>query len=524
VVVASPAWLAATSAVQAGFQGGISVSYEQYRASLIQSYYDYQLETLMSDFDPRRPTVILLPGGMGSQLERTEQAYPANPNLITDIVWLDWQVIIGDARTLEIDAAGADKDSFVLAAHGPFKFFGENPYGDLRERARSKNWNYAVFGYDWRRPLKESAAYFKNWILDFRARVRRRFGDAYDPIPRLTIVCHSMGGLVATAALADANFSGLGFNAVMTIATPFYGTSTQQERYYKGVDRLNDIYGTQDVIRIVASLPGPYTLMFLPKAVYDRDQQKLGLTRYPEFDPNGPCDPYDAAMMRRWPQPIRDRWQHIDKARDEMIGVADPINRNIAAKFFNVRSGLDRTTAVELVWNDVDGTTIDPDDDPSPVTGLAGPGDGTVPAWSAFHAYCSNRHDLTQAKDHGNLLRHREVLALIEKVVTTGKLPVRPMAARAGKAPAKETVAKKTDRAFSNLAAQPAAERTMPPELFEKPVQQSFMADLIGGTKPRMVGTASPAAAAVGPQREAVARPKKAKKAKKTASKRKRKR
>ena len=60
------------------------MSYEQYRASLIQSYYDYQLETLMSDFDPRRPTVILLPGGMGSQLERTERAYPANPNLIME--------------------------------------------------------------------------------------------------------------------------------------------------------------------------------------------------------------------------------------------------------------------------------------------------------------------------------------------------------------------------------------------------------------------------------------------------------
>jgi pimeloyl-ACP methyl ester carboxylesterase len=466
--------------------------------------------------------VILLPGGMGSQLERTEHAYPANPNLITEIVWLDWGVLSGDARTLEIDGAGADKDAFVLAAHGPFKFFGENPYGDLRETARAQGWNYGVFGYDWRRPLKESADYFKNWILDFRARARERFGSGYDPIPRLTIVCHSMGGLVATTALADQNFSGLGFNAIMTIATPFYGTSTQQERYYKGEPRLNKLYGTRDVIRIVASLPGPYTLMFLPKAVYDRDQQRLGLSRYPEFDPNGACDPYDAAMMRRWPQPVRDHWQHIQTARDEMIRVAAPINANIAPKFFNVRSGLNKTTAVELIWNDVDGTTLDPDRDPSPIAGLAGRGDGTVPAWSAFHAYCSNRYELTQASDHGNLVRHKEVLALIEKVVDTGKLPARRAVARVSKVKA-EPIAKKVDRAFSKLAAQPVGERTMPAELLEKPVQQSFMAELIGGTKPRLVGAASPAAAAA-PESAIMAKPKRAKKAPKKKKARKRER
>jgi hypothetical protein len=52
--------------------------------------------------------------------------------------------------------------------------------------------------------------------------------------------------------------------------------------------------------------------------------------------------------------------------------------------------------------------------------------DGTVPAWSAFHAYCENenRYDLTQTQgtEHSNLLNHDEVLTLIENVVTTGKL------------------------------------------------------------------------------------------------------
>lgn len=477
------------------------MDYEQYRVSLIKSYYDNQLETLMSEFDPRRKTVILLPGGMGSQLERTESAYPASPNIINDVIWLDAGIALKlDALKMEVDEAGRDKDEFVVAAHGPVHFLNENPYGKLRDRARAKGWNYGVFGFDWRRPLKESSQYFKSWILDFRQRVCHDFGDKYDPIPNLTIVSHSMGGLVATAALADATFSGLGFNAVMTIATPFYGTSTQQERYFMGVSVLNGIYKARNVVRIVASLPGPYTLMFLPKVVYDRDHGKIGLNRYPEFDPNGgaACDPYDPATMRRWPKVVRDRWQSVQTARDELIGIAAPINANIIPKFFNVRSKLDVTTAVELSWNNTDGDTIDPEVGPSPLAGLAGPGDGTVPHWSAFHAYCKNRHDLRQAKDHANLLKHEEVLTLIEKVVATGKLPVgrgKTAAKKRGKAPAKgpPTIAK-IDRLFSKWAQSSAKQGAPPPELFEEPLQRLFLADLIGGTKPRIVGTAPVAA------------------------------
>jgi pimeloyl-ACP methyl ester carboxylesterase len=496
---------------------GSELSYEQYRVSLIKSYYDNQLETLLSDFDPRRRTVILLPGGMGSQLMRTESAYPASPNVINDIVWIDLGIALwDDALTLEIDAAGQDMDAHVIAAHGPLKFLTENPYGDLKSRAIARNWNYAVFGYDWRRPLNESAGYFKSWILDFRQRVIDRYGSNSDPIPRLTIVCHSMGGLVATSALADPNFGSLGFNAVATIATPFYGTSTQQERYFKGVSTLNNIYDPEDVVRIVASLPGPYTLMFLPKAIYDRDKQKIGLNRYPEFDSTNsaiPCDPYDPAMKPRWPTAVRNHWPQVEAARDEMIGIADPIHPAIRPKFINIRSTLDPTTAVELSWNNVDGDTIEPDTSPSPVTGLAGPGDGTVPAWSAFHADCINRRDLAQARDHANLLRHDEVLTLIEKIVTTGKLSARTARSRAGTKPV--STQQKLNRMLGDLAKRsPGA--PVPAELFEAPVQRALISDLIGGTKPTIEGPADPAAAAAG---VAATSPKKARKAAKKAKK-----
>jgi pimeloyl-ACP methyl ester carboxylesterase len=467
-------------------------NYEDYRAVLIDEYYANQLETLVSGFNPERKTVILLPGGMGSQLQRTEHPFPEKPNPPDDVIWLDAGIfgLPADGLKLEIDKARKDIDAYVVAARGPIGFWTQMPYEELENRARD-HWNYGVFGFDWRRPLKESAAYFKSFIGEFRKRVRAKFHR--DPIPNLTIVCHSMGGLVAAAALRDEDFSGLAFNAVVTIATPFYGTSTQQDRYFIGEKSLNWRYGAETVARIIASLLGPYTLMFLPQEVFLSDGGSIGLTAYPEHDPsNKPCDPFSAAMKPRWPQVVQDHWQCIEDAKQEMIEIAKPINSKIVPRFFNVRSALDKKTAVELIW---DGDSVDPENgSTSPLSGRAGPGDGTVPAWSAFHAYCKdqNRHDLTQTQgtEHANLLNHDEVLTLIETVVATGKLSAaRRKLRKRPKADAKGPAVltpKKLDAAVTKWVADSRDKLVPlppPPE-----VQRAFVASLIGGTKPRMVG------------------------------------
>lgn len=457
---------------------------------MIDVYYENQLETLVSGFQPNRKTVILLPGGMGSQLQRTREAFPTWPNVPQDVVWLSVGILTGDGLKLEIDDTGRDKGAYVIVARGPMQFYKERPYQKLENRARDRLWNYAVFGFDWRRPLTECSASFKSFILQFRERIRQHFGT--DPIPNLTIVCHSMGGLVATHALRDEDFSGLGFNAVMTIATPFYGTSTQQDRYFIGEEVLKKLhYRGKDLVRIIASLPGPYTLMFLPKEVFDRDREKIGLENYPQRDPShNPCDPFDSAMKPRWPKVVRDHWQYIEDAKKEMIDIADPIKPNIAPKFFNVRSGLDGSTAAELIWEDISGDTIDPQNGPSPLTGKPGQGDGTVPAWSAFHAYCDNenRHDLTQTEKtaHAYLLTSSEVLALIENVVTTGKLSAgRPKLRKKGPEGPTAPSPQEVDSAVTKWVAQSKGKRVPPPPPLV--VQRALVASLIGGTKPRMV-------------------------------------
>jgi pimeloyl-ACP methyl ester carboxylesterase len=475
------------------------MSYDSYRLAKIQGYYDYQIETLVSGFDPNRPTVILLPGGMGSRLERTEHPVGPEPNVINDVIWVDWGIFKPkkDALKLEIEVKGAeerDKNSYVIAPHGPLKFITQTPYEELKDHARTAKWNYCVFGFDWRRPLAESSAFFKKFIQDFKKRIVALHN--IDPIPRLTIVCHSMGGMVCTYALRDGRFSALGFHAVVTVATPFYGTSTQQERYYSGDGGfLNNIYGAKAVVDITSSLPGPYTLMFLPKEIYVRDGGKLGLDRYPQLDPDGntEADPYDAALMGRWPRPVKDHGQYLDRARTELVYISQPIAPSIAPVFFNIRSSLDTMTASELLWSNIDGDVFVPGTNQSPIAGIPGPGDGTVPSWSAWHAYSQpgNRHELKEAKDHGALLEHDEVLALISTVVKTRGLPVPKK--RATRSPVKASPAR-TARAVNAWIGKAKLKQPAPSELFEEAVQRTIVTSLISGTKPRMLRRRKPPA------------------------------
>jgi pimeloyl-ACP methyl ester carboxylesterase len=352
-------------------------------------------------------------------------------------------------------------------------------------------WNYAVFGYDWRRPLTESSGYFKAFVRDFRQRVIEKKFD--DPIPNLTIVCHSMGGLVATDALRDQSFSGFGFNAVVTIGTPFYGSAAAQNAFYVGMpDTLNPMYKAATMVRLISSFPGAYSLMFLPKSVYQRDGQKIGLTRYPEFDPdgNGDVDPYDPdpAVMRRWPKDVKNHRQYLLDARQQLENISAPINANVAPVFFNVRSSLDKTTAVQVLWNNVDGDDNVPGTSPSPLAGVAGGGDGTVPDWSAFHAYCrtGNRYELKKAKVHGKLLEDPEVISLIASIVKKkkGKKPAR--ASITGTAPA-VTSKKKLTSIVADWTKRTEAGKPPPLELFQKPVLRALMTELLNGPKPPML-------------------------------------
>ena len=74
------------------------------------------------------------------------------------------------------------------------------------------------------------------------------------------------------------------FQRFVTVGTPFYGTSSHQDRYYVGQKPLEIRYGCGKVARIAGSLPGPYILMFADGPTMDRDGDALGLKAYPITD------------------------------------------------------------------------------------------------------------------------------------------------------------------------------------------------------------------------------------------------
>jgi len=152
------------------------------RTDKIETYFYHQLEALLVRYNPQRPTVILLPGGKGSQLERTARPYPDQPNDINDVIWRDpgvtWPTL--DACKLEIlkvRGEDRDKDSHVIAPHGPLHFANMTPYARLKEFADKETWNYVVFGFDWRRPLAESSAFLKRFIRRFQSTASIRFRE-----------------------------------------------------------------------------------------------------------------------------------------------------------------------------------------------------------------------------------------------------------------------------------------------------------------------------------------------------------
>lgn len=94
----------------------------------------------------------------------------------------------GDRQAGDDRAAAAPLDKVTVV---PW-VLEENVYGPWLETLRRSGRPWRAFAYDWRRDNAESATAFKAFV----EQVRREFGDA--PVD---IVAHSMGGLIALAAL-----------------------------------------------------------------------------------------------------------------------------------------------------------------------------------------------------------------------------------------------------------------------------------------------------------------------------------
>ena len=135
------------------------------------------------------------------------------------------------------------------------------------------------------------------------------------------------------------------------------------------------------------------------------------------------ADPYDPSLSGRYPAWVSQPF--LNRARRVRQAITAPLPGRLSRRLFHIRTCL-TPMPVEQKWRPVEGPSFDPDRSAYPVLQTReGPGDGTVPAWSARLASTPLRqvYDLARADKHSELLEHRETLEVVESLITHGRLP-----------------------------------------------------------------------------------------------------
>ncbi len=404
------------------------MGYHEARTLEIRDAHATRVKEFIRTYRPGRPTVVMLPGGLGSQLDRSDTRYRDDipiPFFKYDPVWIDLGLLFNDdALKLEIRKDNRDKGSHIIIPDGPLRFL-IKPYDRTEQYFRDeRRYNYVVFGFDWRRDIGEAAGFLEDFLRHIRDAVRQRH-DGEDPLANTTLLCHSHGGLVAKVFLHRPGAIRRSIGRVITVATPFYGNSTHIQRYYHGEAALNTLHGRGTVARITATFPGPYIFLYLDTETWRDQGAKLGLDEYPMRDAatGAPADPYDPANFGRYPNWVRREF--IRKAARLLHTIALPLPPSAQSRMFHIRSGNNNGTFTRLTWAPVTGADFDPDEDELPIGGDAGPGDGTVPTWSARLAQTPDErvYDLSLARDHQDILEHRETLEVVNHIIENDSLP-----------------------------------------------------------------------------------------------------
>ena len=349
-------------------------------------------------YKPELPTIVILPGGMGSRLQRCTEPYdPATSPPIARFyeLWAGLGPILkGELKYLAQKPNTEESDLHAIIAAGELTNVVKS-YNGIFEHFAGKA-NVIGLGYDWRRaPIKE-CGYVRVFLRLIAEQVKARHPTAPDPRRRLTLYAHSQGGLVGKLFVNELVNAGENpadwFERFVTCCTPFYGTNSHFARYYIGEPVLNRFTGGADAVaRIVATFQGTYILLPAPRSVLAPRLAAFGLARYPVRDMDDArieCDPFDAAPLvagRYRPEVSR---AHLAFARDQFVQIDRDFPAALSQRVYHIRSdiyanGTNRN--LEMQWKAVNGPGYsaslgNPIGDNS---ALGGRGDSTVPLWSA---------------------------------------------------------------------------------------------------------------------------------------------
>jgi pimeloyl-ACP methyl ester carboxylesterase len=320
------------------------------------------------------PSVVLLPGIMGSQL--------ASVRGVTKLLWINPMLFLkGESSYLELnDDGSADRHPEIEAVATTLE---KTVYLKIGLALR-REVDLFEFPYDWRRPIEESA--------DVLHRTLERWSDG-DPDRKFILVGHSLGGIVSRAYLARHPHDAVRrIERVILHGSPQFGAAQTIENLYEG-NRMMSIAGflngKNDLRHLLLNLPSAYQILPAPPELLTHRQ------------------PYPAG----WDLYNRDEW-HLAGIRQDYLDAARDFHRLLA--------GIPDSEAAEVEVIQIAGCNLDTmvevqrrfagdrlELEPLRIEEGSDSGDGTVPLWSSQLPGATMYY--VQEK-HRNLPKNKEVI------------------------------------------------------------------------------------------------------------------
>ncbi|MFO7181105.1 MAG: alpha/beta fold hydrolase [Pseudomonadota bacterium] len=311
------------------------------------------------------PRVLILPGIMGSTLGIENRIGPFD-----DVIWLDpLDVGLGNLTMLALDSRHR------IVPLGVILF----TYLRLKLRLQRAGYDADYFPFDWRKSIDELGATLAERLASEK--------------PGVQLVAHSMGGLVARAALEHP--AGSKVSRLIMLGTPNFGSFVP----------IQALRGTAGTARALAALDPFHSVEELSRLVFRTFPGLCQMFPAPER-----FDAVDLFSPKGWPRsgPGPD-FALLKNVASVRARLADADSR------FYLIAGVNRETATGITLNEKEFTYELSDD-----------GDGTVPL--AF-AQLPGATTYYVEEDHGALPNNAQVGAAVVDLLTSGsteRLPKTP--------------------------------------------------------------------------------------------------
>ncbi|MFF7445560.1 MULTISPECIES: hypothetical protein [unclassified Streptomyces] len=365
--------------------------------------------------------VVVLPGFAGSGLVDQETGETVWGAGVAPGQLLTPEGQIRDLARLKVTAAERDGELVGLRPVGLLRAVawlplvgGLSPYDSLvRGVNASVLHDGAVleYPYDWRQSVAAAARHLAKSALSHLDRWRAHPARQASGLsgagggPRLVLVAHAMGGLVAQAALAEFPELARATRGVISIGTPFHGVPQIMQLLNPLGSPLGRVSVAGPLAETARSLPGLYDLLPSTRCVFTghggmrrltpRDIEEIG------GDGRLAADAFAAGLKRHAAVDRLPRWHAI-------VGTSQPTAQSMSIEDGRVRL-LPHTMRL-----DGEGHFVHDKND-RPVLVEAG-GDGLVPRWSAVPGEFVTRVQVVG--QHSSLLTSSTVVDLVQEILT----------------------------------------------------------------------------------------------------------